>query len=89
MSAPVQAHYGIYRVSGTPDHYDAVLPFAQTLAETYSERVIWGSDWPHVGQFAAMPDTTHLLNTLADWVPDAAQRQRILVTNSAAFYGFD
>ena len=80
---------GAYRMTGQLDQYDSVLPFAQILAQTYGERIVWGSDWPHVGQFAGMPDTTLLLDVLADWVPDEALRQRILVANATAFYGFD
>jgi 2-pyrone-4,6-dicarboxylate lactonase len=80
---------GAYRMTGQADQYGAVLPLAQALAESYGERIVWGSDWPHVGQFAAMPDTTQLLDVLADWVPDEALRRQILVANAAAFYGFD
>jgi predicted TIM-barrel fold metal-dependent hydrolase len=80
---------GAYRMTGQADQYAAVLPLAQALAESYGERILWGSDWPHAGQFTAMPDTTHLLDVLAEWVPDEALRRQILVTNPAMFYGFD
>ncbi len=80
---------GAYRVSGKADHYDAVLPFARELAETRPDRIVWGSDWPHVGQMEVMPGTTPLLNLLRDWVPDEKLRQRILVENPAKLYGFE
>jgi len=35
-----------------------------------------------------MPNTTDLLDLLADWVPDETTRNRILVDNPAALYGF-
>jgi predicted TIM-barrel fold metal-dependent hydrolase len=79
---------GAYRISGKADQYDAVLPFARELAARYPDRIVWGSDWPHVGQMTTMPATTPLLNLLEIWVPDAQQRQRILVDNAAALYGF-
>jgi predicted TIM-barrel fold metal-dependent hydrolase len=79
---------GAYRVSGKADHYDAVLPFARKLADTRPDRIVWGSDWPHVGQLEVMPGTTPLLNLLQDWVPDEAQRKRILVDNPTELYGF-
>lgn len=79
---------GAYRVSGKADHYDAVLPFARKLAEARPERIVWGSDWPHVGQMQVMPGTTPLLNLLQEWVPDEALRRRILVENPAELYGF-
>jgi len=35
-----------------------------------------------------MPDAGELRNLLATWVPDAAQRHRILVDNAARLYDF-
>lgn len=35
-----------------------------------------------------MVDTGELRNQLAQWIPDAATRNRILVDNPAALYGF-
>lgn len=80
---------GAYRVSGIADRYDAVLPLARKIVETRPDRVVWGSDWPHVGQMAAMPRTTPLLDLLLHWVPDEGKRNRILTDNPAKLYGFD
>ena len=33
-------------VSGPP-RYDDFVPFARHIAETFPDRVIWGTDWPH------------------------------------------
>src|ERR1700761_6450126 len=79
---------GAYRISGKAEQYDAVLPFARKLAERFPDRIVWGSDWPHVGQMQTMPGTTPLLNLLEDWVPDAQRRRRILVDNPDVLYGF-
>jgi predicted TIM-barrel fold metal-dependent hydrolase len=35
-----------------------------------------------------MPNDGDLLNALAEWVPDEALRNRILVDNPAKLYGF-
>ncbi len=43
---------------------------------TRADRLIWGSDWPHLPD--GQRDTGELLNLLADWAPDEADRQRIL-----------
>jgi predicted TIM-barrel fold metal-dependent hydrolase len=80
---------GAYRVSGVADQYEAVLPLARKIMETRPERVVWGSDWPHVGQMVKMPRTTPLLDLLRDWVPEEAERNRVLVDNPAVLYGFD
>jgi predicted TIM-barrel fold metal-dependent hydrolase len=80
---------GAYRVSGIADKYEGVLPLARKIVETRPDRVVWGSDWPHVGQMAVMPRTTPLLDLLQDWVPDEAVRNRVLVDNPAKLYGFE
>lgn len=63
---------------------------AQALVEASPERVLWGTDWPHVAHSeAGVPDDGALLDELADWVPDAAQRARILVANPDRLYFHD
>lgn len=79
---------GAYRVSGIADQYTTVLPLARKITETRPDRVVWGSDWPHVGQMTVMPRTTPLLDVLGEWVPEDAARNRILVDNPAVLYGF-
>ena len=51
------------------------------------ERMVWGSDWPHPTE-SDKPDDAVLFDLLTDWAPDEATRQRILVDNPAALYGF-
>jgi D-galactarolactone isomerase len=51
--------------------------------------MLWATNWPHPTEPRdAMPDDAMLLDVLLDWVPDAATRQRILVDNPAALYGY-
>lgn len=78
---------GAYRVSDHFQAFDDVTPFAKALIEDAPERMLWGSDWPHVAQ-KRTPDTGRLLNLLAEWAPDPEIRRRILVTNPARLYGF-
>lgn len=75
-------------VHGTP--YDDIDPFALALLRANDARVVWGTDWPHINYYTPreMPDDGDLLNLLARWMPDAAQRRRVLVDNPAALYGF-
>lgn len=70
--------------------YAAVDPFATALLHANPDQVVWGSDWPHINYFdpALMPDDGVLFNLLARWLPDAALRERVLVTNPARLYGF-
>ncbi len=78
---------GVYRVSTPPPYTDA-LPFAQSLIAAAPDRCVFGSDWPHVGFWGPMPNGGDLLDVLADWAPDPATRNAILVDNPHALYGF-
>jgi predicted TIM-barrel fold metal-dependent hydrolase len=51
------------------------------------ERLVWGSDWPHVTE-AGKADDALLLDVLSDWAHDGALRKRMLVDNPAELYGF-
>jgi 2-pyrone-4,6-dicarboxylate lactonase len=68
--------------------YEDVAPFARAVVEAAPDRVVWGSDWPHVMNYKPMPNDGDLIDLLADWVPDEALRKRILVDNPAELYGF-
>jgi len=63
------------------------LPMAQALIDAAPERIIWGSDYPHLS-FADKVGSVQLFNLLKDWAPDAATRQKILTDNPAALFGF-
>jgi predicted TIM-barrel fold metal-dependent hydrolase len=70
--------------------YAPITPFAHALVRHAPERLVWGSDWPHVNMNdRAMPNDGDLVDLLAEWVPDAAVRKRILVDNPAALFGFE
>lgn len=79
---------GAYRLDGGDDRFAAVLPLARQLIACAPQQVLWGSDWPHVA-LPRMFNTGYLLDLLADWAPDAPQRQAILVDNPARLYRFD
>jgi predicted TIM-barrel fold metal-dependent hydrolase len=78
---------GAYRISDQAPDFAEVVPIAQALIEAAPDRVVYGSDWPHVAM-QRMPDTGHLRNLLKVWAPDAGTLGRILVDNPARLYGF-
>ena len=71
---------------GAPTYADA-MPIAQAYAKAAPERMVWGSDWPHPTE-KEKPDDAVLFDLLTQWVPDEATRNRILVQNPEALYGF-
>src|ERR1700733_7314165 len=70
---------GGYRVSSEKPPYRDVMPLAHALVHERPDRILWGSDWPHVMVKDTMPNTTDLLDLLNDWVPDEKNREQILV----------
>ncbi len=75
-------------VSGPPG-YDDVLPFHRRVVETFPERVLFGTDWPHPNLKDHMPDD----GGLVDYVPRIATtgelRQKLLVDNPTRLYWGD
>ena len=78
---------GIYRFSQDPTFGD-VKPFAEALIAAAPDRLIWGSDFPHLS-FHDKVGTIQLYNMLAKWAPDAAMRKRILADNPARLFAFE
>ena len=73
-------------VAGPP--YADVDPFAGTLIDANADRLVWGSDWPHINYFdGGVPRDIDLLRALRRWTDEDALR-RILVDNPAKLYGF-
>ena len=69
--------------------YEDVSRLARALVKHAPERMLWASNWPHPSAPKdAVPDDADLLDLLADWAPNDADRRRILVDNPAALYGF-
>lgn len=79
---------GPYRISTAALPYPDVVPFARALTDAHPERILWGTDWPHVMVKTAMPNDGDLADLLADWLPDPKLREQVLVRNPAALYGF-
>lgn len=80
---------GPMRITTTVMPYPDVTPFAHALIDAAPERVIWGTDWPHVMVKGMMPNDGDLCDLLLDWVPDEETRTRVLVHNPARLYGFN
>jgi predicted TIM-barrel fold metal-dependent hydrolase len=78
---------GPYRISTQPMPHPDTVPFARALLDAAPERVLWGTDWPHVMVKGAMPNDGDLADLVLDWVPENL-REQVLVRNPAKLYGF-
>lgn len=72
-------------VSGPP-RYDDFIPFARHLAETFPDRVIWGTDWPHPNMKSHMPDEGDLVDLVPRIAPTEDLRRKLLVDNPMRLY---
>jgi predicted TIM-barrel fold metal-dependent hydrolase len=91
---------GAYRASKLASDYPDAAPLAQALIAANSDRIVWGTDWPHPDSVTPpgrkpteltplfQIDDGRLLNQLPVWAPDAAIRKKILVDNPWSLYGF-
>ncbi|MBI3373030.1 MAG: amidohydrolase family protein [Betaproteobacteria bacterium] len=77
------------------------IPFMQALVAAAPDRLVWGSDWPHIGFHSRQQvhgdailayrelDAGELLDVLIEAVHDAGTRRAILAENPARLYKFD
>jgi predicted TIM-barrel fold metal-dependent hydrolase len=90
---------GAYRASKLAPDYPDAAPLARALIAANSDRIVWGTDWPHPDHTPPgkkptdvtpllQIDDGRLLNQLPVWAPDAAIRKKILADNPARLYGF-
>jgi 2-pyrone-4,6-dicarboxylate lactonase len=72
-------------VSGPPGYEDFV-PFARHVAETFPDRVIWGTDWPHPNMKSHMPDEGDLVDLVPRIATTGDLQRRLLVDNPMRLY---
>jgi 2-pyrone-4,6-dicarboxylate lactonase len=72
--------------AGERSAYRDVVPFARRLVETFPDRVLWGTDWPHPNLKDHMPDDGLLVDWIPHIAPTAALREQLLVTNPTRLY---
>jgi 2-pyrone-4,6-dicarboxylate lactonase len=69
-----------------PPGYDDVVPFARRIVETFSDRVLWGTDWPHPNMTSHMPDDGALVDFVSRIATTAKLQQKLLVDNPMRLY---
>ncbi len=66
---------GAERVSTAGGDFSDAIPFAVELIAAASDRVLWGTDWPHPN-----------VREMPDFSPDETLRAKLLVDNPARLY---
>lgn len=71
-------------VDGPP--YNDVVPFARTLVDNFTDRVLWGTDWPHPNMNSHVPDEGHLIDIIPKIANSPEKQQALLVDNPTRLY---
>jgi 2-pyrone-4,6-dicarboxylate lactonase len=72
-------------LSGPPG-YDDVVPFARRVVESFPDRVLWGTDWPHPNLKNHMPDDGKLVDFIPRIAVTPRLQQKLLVDNPMRLY---
>jgi 2-pyrone-4,6-dicarboxylate lactonase len=67
-------------------NFSDVTPFATHLATRFSDRVLWGTDWPHPNMKKSAPDDGDLIDWIPAFAPDEDIQRQILVKNPHNLY---
>lgn len=78
---------GAYLNTAQGSPYADATRVAQAFVARAPERLVWGSDWPHVTE-KHKPDDAELFDLLALWAGGERNRRLILVDNPTMLYGF-
>lgn len=69
-----------------PPGYDDFVPFARRVVESFPDRVLWGTDWPHPNLKSHMPDDGELVDLLPRIAPTPDLQRKLLVDNPMRLY---
>jgi 2-pyrone-4,6-dicarboxylate lactonase len=79
---------GADRITRAGPPYADAVPFARKLLDVAGDRAVWGLDWPHPNHRGPIPDDGQLVDLIAEFAPDKAARQMLLVDNPQRLYRF-
>ena len=69
-----------------PPGYKDVIPFARRVIDTFPDRVLWGTDWPHPNMKSHMPDDGKLVDFISRIALTEELQQKLLVDNPMRLY---
>ena len=73
-------------LNGERNAYRDVVPFARRIVETFPDRVLWGTDWPHPNLKDHMPDDGLLVDFIPHIATTAELQRKLLVDNPMRLY---
>jgi predicted TIM-barrel fold metal-dependent hydrolase len=77
-----------FRVSRELTGFHDLDPFVEELLAAFGVTgCVWGSDWPFIN-VPRRPNYADVMAPLSRWLPDAGDRERVLVDNPSRLFGF-
>jgi 2-pyrone-4,6-dicarboxylate lactonase len=73
-------------IVGPTKHYVDVVPFARTVVEHFSDRVLWGTDWPHPNMKNHVPDDGQLVEMIPLFATTSELQRKLLIDNPMRLY---
>ena len=73
-------------LNGEQNSYRDVIPFARRIVETFPDRVLWGTDWPHPNLKDHMPDDGLLVDLIPQIAVTPDLQRKLLVDNPTRLY---
>jgi 2-pyrone-4,6-dicarboxylate lactonase len=76
-----------YRLSDSgPPHFADMAPLVKVLLRERPDRCVWGTNWPHPGLTAFMPNDIDLVDQFDGWIEDDKVRTMLYASNAARLY---
>jgi 2-pyrone-4,6-dicarboxylate lactonase len=69
-----------------PPHYADVVPFCRALVDRFTDRVLWGTDWPHPNMKSHMPDDGGLVDVIPHIATSPEKIKALLIDNPMRLY---
>jgi 2-pyrone-4,6-dicarboxylate lactonase len=69
-----------------PPGFDDYVPFARRVVETFPDRVLWGTEWPHPNLKTHMPDDGRMVDLIPRIAVTPELQRKLLVDNPMRLY---
>ena len=66
--------------------YDDAVVFGKDLVESFPDRVLWGTEWPHPNMLSHMPDDGQLVDLIPKIAVTEELQHKLLVDNPRRLY---
>ncbi|MER6239993.1 amidohydrolase family protein [Streptomyces clavifer] len=73
-------------LNGERHAYRDVVPFARKVVDEFTDRALWGTDWPHPNLKNHMPDDGLLVDHIPHIATTSTRQQALLVDNPRHLY---